>query len=78
MVLRGQKYLIIALVKIVSHWYAKKKIYKGVLCNMTSSSNSFQSTRPSAFRKNYPFFLEFTRNYERSGILSPGLHLQHY
>ena len=40
------------------------KEHKGVICNMTSSSNSFQS-----FGKNYLSFLDFTRNYVRtSGI----------
>ena len=37
---------------------------------MTSSSNSFQSTCPTG--KNYPSFLDFTRNNEQiSGIFRP-------
>ena len=45
------------------------KEHKGVICNMTSSSNSSQSTRPG---KNYWSFVEFTRNYEQtSGIFVP-------
>ena len=43
---------------------------KGVICNMTSSRNSFQRTHPSG--KNYLSFLDFTRNYERTnGIFVP-------
>ena len=42
--------------------------HKGVTCNMASSSNSSQSTRPvlqdECFGKNYLSFLGFTRNYE--------------
>ena len=36
---------------------------------MTSSSNSFQSTRPTGqvLGKNFSSFLDFTRNYERTG-----------
>ena len=47
--------------------------HKGVICNMTSFSNSFQSTRPDeCFRKNYSSFLDSTLNYERtSGIFIP-------
>ena len=50
------------------------KEHKGVICNMTSSSNSSQSTRPTGrvLGKNYSSFLDFTRNYERtSGIFVP-------
>ena len=49
------------------------KEHNGVICNMTSSSNSSQSTRP-VFGKNYSSFLDFTRNYERtSGIFVPSI-----
>ena len=50
------------------------KEHKGVICNMTSSSNSSQSTHPTGrvLGKNYSSFLDFTRNYERtSGIYVP-------
>ena len=41
------------------------KEHKGVICNMTSSSNSSQSTRPTGrvLGKNYSSFLDFTRNF---------------
>ena len=46
------------------------KEHKGVICNMTSSSNSSQSTRPTG--ENYSSFLDFTRNYQgTSGIFVP-------
>ena len=52
------------------------KEHKGEVCNMTSLSNSSQNTRPRPVRptgrvlgKNYPSFLDFTRNYKQtSGI----------
>ena len=47
---------------------------KGLICYMTSSSNSFQSIvlQDECFGKNYLSFLDFTRNYERaSGIFVP-------
>ena len=45
------------------------KEHKGVICNMTSSSNSSQD---ECFGKNYSSFLDFTCNYERtSGIFVP-------
>ena len=51
---------------------------KRVICNMTSSSSSFQSThsvglvQDECFGKNYSSFLDFTRNYEQmSGIFVP-------
>ena len=48
----------------------------GVICNMTSSSNSSQSIRPA---KNYSSYLDFTHNYERtSGILSPDVAMKHH
>ena len=50
------------------------KEHKGVICNMTSSNNSSQITRPTGrvFGKNYSSFLDFTCNYERtSGIFVP-------
>ena len=50
------------------------KEYKGVICNMTSSRYSFQSTCPTGrvLGKYYSSFLDFTRNYERtSGIFVP-------
>ena len=50
------------------------KEHKEVICNITSSSNSFQSTRPTGrvLGKNYSSFLDFTSNYERtSGIFVP-------
>ena len=50
------------------------KEHKWVICNMTSSSNSSQSTRPTGrvLGKNCSSFLDFTRNYERtSGIFVP-------
>ena len=50
------------------------KEQKGVICNMTSSSNSSQSTRPvgQVLGKNYLSFLDFTCNYKRtSGICVP-------
>ena len=62
------------------------KEHKRVICNMTSSSNSSQSTRPRVILpkalvlkdecsgKNYSSFLDFPRNYERtSGIFVPCL-----
>ena len=52
------------------------KEHKGVIWNLTSSSNSSQSTRPTwrVLGKNYLSFLDFTRNYERtSGIFVPWL-----
>ena len=48
--------------------------YKGVICNMTSSSNSSQSTFPTGrvLGNNYSTFLDFTLNYEQtSGIFVP-------
>ena len=47
------------------------KEYKGVICNMTSLSNSSQITRPTGrvlweALLNYSSFLDFTRNYERT------------
>ena len=56
------------------------KEYKGVICDMTSSSNSSQSTRPTGrvLGKNYSSFLDFTRNYERtSGIFVPWIYCTH-
>ena len=50
------------------------KEHKGIICNMTSSSNSSQSTRPvgRVLGKKYSSFLDFTRNYEQtSGIFVP-------
>ena len=50
------------------------KEHKGVICKMTSSSNSSQSTRPvgRVLEKNYSSCLDFTCNYERtSGIFVP-------
>ena len=51
------------------------KEHKGVICNMTSLSNSFQSTHPTqdeCFGKKYSSFLDFTPNYLRmSGIFVP-------
>ena len=50
------------------------KEHKGVICNMTSSSNFFQSTHPvgQVLEKNYSSFLDLTRNHERtSGIFVP-------
>ena len=52
------------------------KEHKGVICNMTSSSNSFQSTRPTW--KNYFSFIDFTRYYKlTSEFLSPVKILEH-
>ena len=54
------------------HLYAIKNT--GVICNMTSVSNSFQSSCPigRVLGKNYLSFLGFTRNYKRtSGIYAP-------
>ena len=44
------------------------KEHKGVTCNMTSSSNSSQSTCPAGqvLGKNYSSILDFTRKYERT------------
>ena len=53
---------------------ACNKEHKRVTCNMTSSSNSSQSTHPveQMFGKNYSSFLDFTHNYEQtSGIFVP-------
>ena len=59
------------------HWSCKhmhlsfksvcNKEHKGVICNMTSSRNSSQRTRPTGrvLWNNYLFFLDLTRNYER-------------
>ena len=50
------------------------KEHKGVICNMTPSSNSSQSTRPTGrvLGKDYSSFPDFTHNYEwTSGILVP-------
>ena len=50
------------------------KEHKGVICNLTSASNSSQSTCPTGrvLWEELLAFLDFTRNYERtSGILSP-------
>ena len=50
------------------------KEHKGAICNMTSSSNSSQSTRPlgQVLWENYLSCLDFTRNYElMSGIFVP-------
>ena len=49
----------------------------GVICNMTSPSNSSQSTCPTGqdecFVKNYPSFSDFTLNYDRTSVIfSPG------
>ena len=56
------------------------KEHKGVICNMTSWSNSFQSTHPTLvlLGKNYSSFLYFTCNYKRtSGIFVPWLTIKH-
>ena len=70
--LRGQKYLNIACHTSCKHMHLSfknvcNKEHKGVICNMTSSSNSFQSTCPTGevFGKNYLSFLDFTSNYEQ-------------
>ena len=44
------------------------KEHKGVICNMSSSSYSSQSTRHTGrvLGKNYSPFLDFTRNHERT------------
>ena len=50
------------------------KEHKGVICKMTSSSDSSQSTHPlgQVLGKNYSSFLDFARNYEpTSGIFVP-------
>ena len=50
------------------------KEHKGVICNMTSLSNSSQSTHPTGqvLGKNYSSFLYFIHYYERtSGIFVP-------
>ena len=50
------------------------KEHKRVICYMTSSSNSSQSTRPTGrvLGKNYLSFLDLTRNYKwTSGIFVP-------
>ena len=47
------------------------KEHKGIICNLTSSSNSSKALvlQDECFGKNYLSFLDFTRNYERtSGI----------
>ena len=62
------------------------KEHKGVICNMTSSSNSFQSTRPSDFTRNYEqtsgIFVPWERKY-LSCLISPhladtGIFLKYY
>ena len=44
------------------------KEHKGVICNMTSSSNSFQSTQDECLSAlgRITSFLDFTRNYKRT------------
>ena len=52
------------------------KEHKGVICIMTSLSNSAQSTHPvgRVLGKNYPSFLDFTGNYKQPvEFLSPAL-----
>ena len=55
------------------HLYFKSvcnKEHKGVVSNMTPSSNSSQ--KDECFGKNYSSLLDFTRNYERtSGLFVP-------
>ena len=90
MISRGQKYLNIALVlhsgQVTYNFHSSckhmhlsfksvcNKEQKGVICNMTSLSNSLQSTRPTGrvLWEEFLVLVDFTRNYEpMSGIFVP-------